>query len=110
MDFFKWLQSLCVDPIIKEIRDQAKECSLKELEKAIKKGYIPEELQDQVAKVLHHAFNAFLHSPTKNLKDVAEKPEADTVVQAVQYMFDINEDQTKRINIYKCEYQMGAVK
>jgi len=56
MDFFKWLQSMCVDPIIKEIRDNAKECSLQELEKAIKKGYIPEELQDQVAKVMHHAF------------------------------------------------------
>ncbi len=108
MDFFKWLQSMCVDPIIKEIRDHAKECSIHELEKAIKKGYIPEELQEQVSKVLHHAFNAFLHSATKNLKDVAEKPEADTIVQAVQYIFNINEDQTKRMNLYKCEYQMGV--
>ena len=108
MDFFKWLQSMCVDPIIKEIRDHAKECSIHELEKAIKKGYIPEELQEQVSKVLHHAFNAFLHSATKNLKDVAEKPEADTIIQAVQYIFNINEDQTKRMNLYKCEYQMGV--
>jgi len=110
MDFFKWLQSMCVDPIIKEIRDHAKECSLQELEKAVKKGYIPEELQDQVSKILHHAFNSFLHSPTKNLKEVAEKPEADTIVQAVQYIFNINEDQTKRMNLYKCEYQMGGMK
>lgn len=110
MDFFKWLQSMCVDPIIKEIRDQAKTCSMKELEKALKKGYIPEELHDDVAKVMHHAFNAFLHEVTKNLKDVAEKPEADTIVQAVQYIFNINEDQTKRINLYKCEYQMGGMK
>lgn len=110
MDFFKWLQSMCVDPIIKEIRDHAKECSMQELEKAVKKGYIPEELQDQVSKVLHHAFNSFLHSATKNLKEVAEKPEADTIVQAVQYIFNINEDQTKRINMYKCEYQMGGIK
>ena len=110
MDFFKWLQTMCVDPIIKEIRDQAKECSLQEIEKAVKKGYIPEELQDQVSKILHHAFNSFLHSPTKNLKEVAEKPEADTIVQAVQYIFNINEDQTKRMNLYKCEYQMGGMK
>ena len=52
---------------------------IQELEKAIKKGYIPEELQDQVSKVLHHAFNSFLHDATKNLKDVAEKPEADRI-------------------------------
>jgi glutamyl-tRNA reductase len=108
MEFFKWLQSMCVDPIIKEIRDHAKCCSLQELEKAIKKGYIPEELKEQVEKVLHHAFNSFLHTATKNLKDVAEKPEADTIVQAVQYIFNINEDQTKRMNMYKCEYQMGV--
>lgn len=108
MDFFKWLQSLCVDPIIKQIRDHAKACSIKELEKAVKKGYIPEALQEDIAKVMHHAFNAFLHTATKNLKEVAEKPEADTVVQAVQYIFNINEDQTKRINMYKCEYQMGV--
>ena len=110
MDFFKWLQSMCVDPIIKEIRDHAKTCSMQELDRAVKKGYIPEELQDQVSKVLHHAFNSFLHSATKNLKDVAEKPEADTIVQAVQYIFDINEDQTKQLNLYKCEYQMGVLK
>lgn len=108
MDFFKWLQSMCVDPIIKEIRDHAKTCSLQEIDKAIKKGYIPEELKEHVEKVLHHAFNSFLHTATKNLKDVAEKPEADTIVQAVQYIFNINEDQTKRMNMYKCEYQMGV--
>ncbi len=108
MEFFKWLQSMCVEPIIKEIRDHAKCCSLQEIEKAIKKGYIPEELKEQVEKVLHHAFNSFLHTATKNLKDVAEKPEADTIVQAVQYIFNINEDQTKRMNMYKCEYQMGV--
>lgn len=110
MDFFKWLQSMCVEPIIKEIRDHAKECSLQEIERAVKKGYIPEELQEHVAKVMHHAFNSFLHTATKNLKDVAEKPEADTIVQAIQYIFNINEDQTKRMNMYKCEYQMGVMK
>ena len=110
MEFFKWLQTMCVDPIIKEIRDNAKNCCVKELEKAMKKGYIPQELEEQVTKVLHHAFNSVLHDVTKKLKDVAEKPEADTIVQAVQYLFNINEDQTKRINLYKCEYQMGVVK
>ena len=110
MEFFKWLQTMCVDPINKEIRDHAKCCSMQELEKAVKKGYIAQELEEQVSKVLHHAFNSFLHDATKNLKDVAEKPEADTIVQAVQYIFNINEDQTKRINLYKCEYQMGVLK
>ena len=106
IEFFKWLQTLSVDPIIKEMREKAKECSLRELNRAVKKGYIDEAYSDEVMSILHHAFNAFLHTPTKNLKAVAEKAEADTIVQAVQYIFDINEESSKKLNIYKCEYQM----
>ena len=106
MDFFKWLQTLSVDPIIKEIREKARVIAMQEVGKAVKKGYIPAESHDEVARVVHQVFNAFLHKPTKNLKDVAEQPEADTIVQSIQYFFDINEDQLKQVNNYKCEYQM----
>ncbi len=106
MEFFKWLQTLCIDPIIKEMRTKAQSCSLHEIERAIKKGYIDESQKNEIVKIVHHAFNGFLHTPTIKLKEVAEKPEADVIVQAVQYIFDINEDQAKKLNMYKCEYQM----
>ena len=106
MEFFKWLQTLCIDPIIKEMRIRAQSCSLHEINRAIKKGYIDESHKKEVIKIVHHAFNGFLHTPTIKLKEVAEKPEADVIVQAVQYIFDINEDQAKKLNMYKCEYQM----
>jgi glutamyl-tRNA reductase len=106
MEFYKWLQTLSVDPIIKQIREIAKECSLKEIERAIKKGYLPKEHQAQVTKIVHQAFNTFLHKPTKNLKKIAESPEADTVVQSIQYFFDLNSTEAKHMNRYKCEYQI----
>jgi len=106
MDFFKWLQTLSIDPIIKELRDKARECSKKEIDRAVKKGYIPAEHKESLEKILHSAFNAFLHTPTKNLKSFAEEPESDTIVQSIQKIFDMDEDQVKRINTYKCEYQM----
>jgi glutamyl-tRNA reductase len=106
IEFFKWLQTLSVDPIIKELRDKAKECSEKEIERALKKGHIPAEYKESLEKILHYAFNSFLHHPTKVLKEVADRPEADTIVQSIQEIFDINEESTKRINMYKCEYQM----
>jgi glutamyl-tRNA reductase len=106
MEFFKWLQTLCIDPIIKEMRMRAQSCSLHEINRAIKKGYIDESQKKEIMKIIHHAFNGFLHTPTIRLKEVAEKPEADVIVQAVQYIFDINEDQAKKLNMYKCEYQM----
>ncbi|MCF6173578.1 MAG: glutamyl-tRNA reductase [Campylobacteraceae bacterium] len=106
MEFFKWLQTLCIDPIIKEMRSKAEECSKHEINRAIKKGYIDESQRKEIMKIIHHAFNGFLHTPTIKLKEVAEKPESDVIVQAVQYIFDINEDQAKKLNMYKCEYQM----
>ena len=105
-EFFKWLQTLLVDPLIKEIRDKARYCSEKEVQRAVKKGYIPDEYQEQVTKIIHQAFNGFLHQPTKKLKDIAQQPQADTIVQSIQYFFDLNTDQRKSINTYKCEYQI----
>ncbi len=105
-DFFKWLQTLSVDPLIKEIRAMAKECSINELDKAIKKGYIDKEQREKVEKILHQAFNSFLHQPTMKLKNISEQPQADTVVQSIQLFFGLKERQRKALNIYKCDYQI----
>ena len=110
MEFFKWLQTLSIDPIIKELRDKAKECSQKEIKRSVKKGYIPAEYEETVEKILHCAFNAFLHTPTKKLKELAEKPEADTVVQSIQEIFEMDENSIKKLNMYKCEYHMSMEK
>lgn len=106
VDFFKWLQTLSVDPLIKAIRESAKTCAIKEVSKAAKKGYIPKEYEEAVLRVVHQVFNSFLHRPTKNLKAVAEQPESDTIVQAIQYFFSIQEDEQKHLDQYACEYQM----
>jgi glutamyl-tRNA reductase len=105
-EFFKWLQTLSVDPLIKEIRELAKECSHNELQKAIKKGYIPAELEQSVEKILHQSFNSFLHTPTKTLKNVADLPQSDTVVQSIQLFFGLNAKQRKALDVYKCDYQI----
>ncbi|MDR3346222.1 MAG: glutamyl-tRNA reductase [Campylobacteraceae bacterium] len=102
-DFFKQLQALSVDPIVKEIRNRAKESALSEINKALKKGYIPPELKDNVEKILHQAFNAFLHKPTVNLKNVSEISEADNIIQSLQYFFDIDEEHIKNLTLQKLE-------
>jgi len=106
-EFFKWLQTLSIEPIIKGIREQAKEASLEEIKKAVKKGYIPKELEKNVTKILHNAFNKFLHKPTKNLKSIAEDPTADTIAESIKYIFDLNGDEYNQLNRYRCEYFMN---
>ncbi|PAF50600.1 glutamyl-tRNA reductase [Helicobacter sp. 13S00477-4] len=103
LDFSKWLQSLGIDPLIKKLRELAKNASLKELERSIKKGFLPKEYEENVAKILHSAFNVFLHQPTINLKKISDKEEADPIIEALKTIFDIN-DEVVLINRYKCEY------
>ncbi len=105
-DFFKWLKTLSIDPMIKEIRKKAKECSMQELERAVKKGYLDEKYKKQVEKILHQAFNRFLHEPTVNLKKIADSPKADTIVQSMQYVFSLETEVEKKLDSYKCEYQI----
>lgn len=105
-DFFKWLQTLSVDPMIKEIRERAKESGVNEIQKAIKKGYISADMEAQVTKIVHQAFNSFLHEPTLKLKNISEQPQADTVVQSIQLFFGLNAKQRKALDTYKCDYQI----
>ncbi|MGP1580611.1 MAG: glutamyl-tRNA reductase [Wolinella sp.] len=103
-EFFKWLQSLSVDPIIKAMREQARESALKELNRALNKGFLPKECEKSVEKILHSAFNTFLHHPTVRLKEISEEPKADTVVEAVKLLFGIENERKMMLDRYRCEY------
>lgn len=101
-NFFTWLQTLSVEPVIKHIRFLAKQSALKELDRAVKKGFLPEEYRDNVEKILHNAFNTFLHQPTMRLRQASESHHGDPVIEVMKSMFDIN-DEIIMLNGYKCE-------
>ncbi len=105
IEFFKWLQTLMIDPLIKDVREQARRAAMAEIERAVKKGFIPPETQKNVEKLVHNAFNKFLHTPTKQLRDVAEQPRADTIIEAMKYIFKTDTD-VRMADKYKCEFIM----
>lgn len=102
IEFYRWLQTLSIEPIIKDLRKSAKEASIQELEKAIGKGHIDKESKDACMKLLHNAFNRFLHTPTLKLKEIQNDPSGDMVVESVKILFNIDKE-VKMINKYKCE-------
>ena len=98
IDFFKWLQTLMVEPLIKDIRERAKQSAIKEVERAVKKGFIPPKTRKNVEKLVHNAFNSFLHIPTKQLREVSKQPNADTIIEAMEYIFKIDSEITMKDN------------
>lgn len=102
-EFFSWLQTLNVEPLIKTIRALAKDSALKELQKGIAKGYLPKDYEKNIEKTLHNAFNTFLHGLTMNLKSVSNTPKGDSVVESLRFLLDL-ESEDKMLESYKCEY------
>ncbi len=102
IDFERWLSSLGVEPIIKTMRHQAKLASMKEIDRAIKKGFVPEALRENIEKLLHSAFNEFLHSPTRKLKNMADDENSDSILESIANVFGVQD--RVFLNRYKCEY------
>lgn len=101
-EFYQWIKSLDVEPIIKSFREKAKMCCHLELDRAIKKGFLPKEQYESVERILHNAFNKFLHHPTTYIKTIKENPESDFILGNVKKLFDL-EDYEIYQNPYNCE-------
>ncbi|EAJ5693175.1 glutamyl-tRNA reductase [Campylobacter fetus] len=83
--FFKWRLSEGSTPAIKALRLKAKDIACKEIEKAVKKGYLKCSDQDEASKLVHQVFKAFLHTPSVRLKE----KNSDDILKALEYLFDI---------------------
>lgn len=103
-EFFYWLGTLNVEPLIKSIRALAKDSALKELQKGMAKGFLPKEYEKNIEKTLHNAFNAFLHRFTINLKSISNTPKGDSVVESLRFLFE-EDSSNKMLESYKCEYE-----
>ncbi len=102
IEFFKWINTLSVDPIIKELREKAQNIAEKELKNAIKKGFFAPEQEEEIAKLLHSAFKKFMHDPTVNLKALTGTQELENVAEALKYLHGLSDD-AKVAETYKCE-------
>jgi len=108
-EFEKYLQSVSIEPIIKFLQDKAHECASKALKNAVKKRYIPKELEEEVEKVLHNAFKRFLHHPNITLRKMADSAEVDIFISVIKRLFGEND---LKMDMNKCEYHMekGIIK
>ncbi len=89
-DFYRWLKALSIEPVIKGIREHANAAIEKELARAIKKGFVPAELQDNLHKLAISMFNQFLHKPTQKMRQSSKEKEGISSIEAMQHIFEVN--------------------
>ena len=102
-EFYKWLRALSIEPIIKDMRLQAKDAISKELNRAIKKKFVPQEYRTNMEKMAEQMFNRFLHNATQNLRECSSKSTSAKRVEAIREIFNIKIDE-KDIKKYKQEH------
>jgi len=90
-EFYKWLRKLSIEPVIKDMRLQAKFAIKKELERAIKKKFVPKEYKENIEKMAEQMFNRFLHDSTQNLRQCSES-NSTKHIDAIKDIFKITTD------------------
>jgi glutamyl-tRNA reductase len=105
IEFYKWLRVLSIEPVIKDMRLQAKESIEKELNRAIKKKFVPSEYRDNMRKMAEQMFNRFLHDPTKNLRHCSSQVGSTKRVDAIKDIFNIVNNE-QNITKYKSEHHI----
>lgn len=90
-EFYNWLNSLSVEPIIKNLHMKSDEIIEKKLQNALKKHFIRSEDQENIKKLCQTVMAEFLHNPTIKLKNVSNSHEGDIVLGTTQSLFGLKE-------------------
>ena len=102
LEFFEWLKSLEVEPVIKHMYIKGDDIIEKKVQKAIKKGFINREDEENIKKLCQTVITEYLHGPSKKLKCISKDMECDVIVGTVQSLFGLKSDAL--INKYKCDH------
>ncbi len=89
-EFYAWLRALSIEPVIKEMREQVNEAIDVEMQRAIKKGFVPAEFEANMRKMAEQMFKRFLHEPTQNLRHSSTEKENANCIEAIKKMFNID--------------------
>jgi glutamyl-tRNA reductase len=89
-EFYAWLRALSIEPVIKEMREQVNEAIEAEMQRALKKGFVPAEAEDNMRKMAEQMFKRFLHEPTQNLRHSSTEKENANCIEAIKRMFNID--------------------
>ena len=86
VEFFEWLDTLDIEPMIKEIYEKAFEAAKLESDRVIKNGYIPKEYEKQVNKMAQQVMKRFLHDMTSEMRKVSEDSQSGMLSGALQFL------------------------
>jgi len=93
LEFYDWLKSLDIGPVVKNLYVKADHVINKKVEHAIKKGFIKASDEENIKKLCQTVINEYLHKPSKTLKNISKDSESEVIVETIQNMFSLNKNE-----------------
>ncbi len=92
VEFFEWLNTLDVEPMIKEIYMRAYKSAEEETKRVVSKGFIPKEYENEAQKMCEQALKRFLHDMVSQMRNSDEKSRTDITNTMMNYISKELED------------------
>ncbi len=89
-EFFRWLQALSVEPVIKQMRLDIDRVVDEEVERVLRKGYLPKEYEANLRHAMRQAFDRYLHRPTRELRAISKESEGSGSIESFKRIFGID--------------------
>ncbi|MEN8303225.1 MAG: glutamyl-tRNA reductase [Campylobacterota bacterium] len=93
VEFFEWLDTLNVEPMIKDIYIKAYKTAEVEASRAIENGYLPKEYAGEAKKLAEQTLKRFLHDMTSKMRAVSHEPKSDSISGVMQMLANSEKDE-----------------
>ncbi|QKF81060.1 glutamyl-tRNA reductase [Halarcobacter ebronensis] len=92
LEFFEWLKSLEIEPVVKHMYLKADEIIEKKIKTALKKRFIRKDDEENIRKLCQTVIAEYLHQPQNQIKTISKENKCDIVVGTVQSIFGLKSD------------------
>lgn len=92
VEFYAWLKTLNMEPLIKELYRRAETAAAEETERVLQKGFVPPEYAEAARKMCLQALKRYLHPQTEQLRRVSEIGDTDAMIASLNFMLNRKEE------------------
>ncbi len=104
-EFYHWLNTLGVEPLIKQLYLKTDEIISQKIDSAISKKYISCEEKENIQQLCENIISKVLYPATKNLREMSSEENFDETIEKIREIFDIQEDKkSNSFENYKCDH------
>ncbi len=93
VEFFEWLDTLNIEPMIKEIYKNAYKAADIETDRVLQKGFIPKEYEAEARKMAQQTLKRFLHDMTTKMRESVGEPKSDSIPGFMHMMLNNEHDE-----------------